>query len=274
MNRAIQGSTPSGSVFKPITALAAAAVGQLTPDETVDCNGSIRIGRRAYRCSHRHGTTDLRKAIAQSCNVYFWQIGRRIGVAPIVRMAGDLGFGARTGVDLPYERPGRLPHPQSALNLSIGQGRLQVSPIQVAVAMAAIANGGKVLRPTILLKIVPEPAPEDRIDPVERVAREAALPEAALDAVRDGMRSAVVSGTVRRIGRLKELNAAAKTGTAQTSSRAGAPYHAWLAGYAPHDAPRYAFAVVVYNTPGYGADAAGPIAADVLDALLASPGAP
>ena len=265
-NRPIQGRIPPGSVMKPIVALAAAAAGVGGPGTTADCAGAIRIGGRTCHCSHAHGRTDMRKGIAHSCNVYFWRLGLGTGVEPIVKMAGDLGFGTRTGLDLPYESPGHLPCPSSPVNLSIGQGNLQVTPLQVAVAMAAIANGGKVLRPRILLKVEPGPSPEDAPEIGPGVLREIRFSPDTLQAVREGMRAAVTSGTVSDEPRLKVLGVAAKTGTAQT----GDPErnHAWLAGYVPFDAPRYAFAVVVHNTPLSGARAAGPIVAEVLDVLL------
>ena len=281
LSRATQDSVPSGSVIKPIVALAAAAYHGVSPDVRSACSGSVRVGGRTWRCSHRHGAVDMRDAIAHSCNIYFWELGRKIGAESIVKMAGELGLGRKTGVDLPHEWPGRLPRPErvssrswyvgDTMNLSIGQGILQVTPLQVAVAMAAVANGGKVLQPRILMKIAPEPEPEDGPWIGARVLRRVSWPPDALQAVRDGMRGAVARGTARRITRLRDLKVAAKTGTAETND----PHrnHAWLAGYVPFDAPRYAFAVVVHNTPQHGAAAAGPIAADVLGVLFAGAGA-
>ena len=271
LSRAIQDSVPSGSVIKPIVALAAASVGVAGPETTSDCTGSIIVGRRTFHCVPRgHGRADMVRAIEVSCNTYFYRLGMKAKPEAILKMARALGWGKKTGVNLPFEWPGRLPSVErrwyagDTCILSIGQGNLQVTPIQVAVAMAAIANGGKVLRPTILLKITPEPDPLlERRDPV---VRELDLPRAALRAVRAGMRKVAETGTARHIRRLKALGVAVKTGTAETAD--SSVNHAWIAGFVPHDDPRYAFAVVVHRTSGHGADVAGPIAADVLETLL------
>ena len=265
LSRAIQDPIPCGSVIKPIVALAAGEEGL---NMSVNCAGSIRIGGRTYQCSHSHGATRMKKGIAESCNIYFWRLGRRIGVPAIVKMADDLGFGKRTGVDLPFEWPGRLPTPTSPMNLCIGQGNLQVTPLQVAVAMAAIANGGKVLKPRIFLRVEPAGALEGLPEPGPALVREISFSQPTLETVRAGMRAAVAQpgGTVYSIPQLRMLKVAAKTGTAETNDPRH--NHTWLAGYVPWDEPRYAFAIVVHRAPGSGAGVAGPIAAQVLDTLI------
>ena len=277
LSRAIQDGVPSGSVMKPIVALAAAVNGDADTETVIRCSGVLRVGRRDFHC-HNHGPMTMAPAIAHSCNIYFWQIGRKTGPANIVDLARQLGWGAKTGIDLPYEWPGRLPslervsardwYPGDTMNLSIGQGSLRVTPLQVAVAMAAIANGGKVLKPRLAIRINPMPDEEDPPDLSPKVVRTVAFPVAALKAVREGMRGTATRGTAADVAGLRELNAAAKTGTAETNDPNR--NHAWLAGYAPYDAPRFAFAVVVQNTPATGADAAGPIAVAVLEAVFAN----
>ena len=273
LSRAMRDSVPSGSVIKPIVALAAAKKRAVTPATTFDCQGSIQIGRRLRRCSHAHGRCDMTRAIEQSCNIWFYHAGRLAGGTAIANMARQFNWGVKTGIDLPWEWPGHLPTPGMAwrlgdtVNLSIGQGNLRVTPLQVAVLMAAIANGGRVLRPHVLLEVTPPlPRAGHRESPV---IRRLDLPLATLRAVREGMKRVPRTGTARNIPRLRALNAAAKTGTAQIGTR-GINY-AWIAGYAPCDAPRYAYAVVVHRTPRHGAEEAGPVAADVLEALLTPP---
>ena len=273
LSKAMRDSVPSGSVMKPIVALAAAEKGVLTPGTTFVCNGSVRFGRRIWHCSGRHGRLEMIGAIEHSCNIWFYNAGLKAGPAAITAMARGLGWGRKTGIDLPWEWPGFLPNPGvgwfpgNTLNLSIGQGNLHVTPLQVAVSMAAIANGGRILKPHILLRITPPP--EGHVHSESFVIRKVALPLDALRAVREGMRRVPISGTARQepFGpRLAALHVAAKTGTAET----GDPHinHAWIAGYLPWDSPRYAFAVVIHRTPGHGAEIAGPVAADTLEALM------
>ena len=277
LNRAIQGRVPSGSVMKPIVALAAAAAGDVDPGTIVQCSGVLRVGGRNFHC-HNHGAMTMSPAITHSCNIYFWQIGRKTGPGNIVALARDLGWGEKTGIDLPYEASGSVPsvervsardwYPGNTMNLSIGQGALRVTPLQVAVSMAAIANGGNVLKPRLVTRLDPMPEHEDPPDLTPRVVRAVPFPESALKAVREGMRGTVTHGTADDVPGLRELEVAAKTGTAET----GDPNlnHAWLAGYAPYDKPRFAFAVVVFNIPATGADAAGPVAVEVLEAVFAN----
>ena len=270
LSRAMRDSVPSGSVIKPIVALAAADAGAVTPHTRFTCTGVMRLGRREARCAGRHGTLNMTEAIEHSCNIWFYNAGLKAGPHGIVKMARAFGWGEKTGVDLPWEWAGRLPspgpgwYPGHTLNLSIGQGSLMVTPLQVAVAMAAIANGGDVLRPRVLLRMEPEET-DSPVAP-SRIARRLDLPAAALAAVREGMRRVPRTGTARLVPGLDTLNVAAKTGTAETPDPE--VNHAWIVGFVPADRPRYSFAVVVHNTPAHGAEAAGPIAAEMLAALL------
>jgi len=273
LSKAMRASVASGSVIKPIVALAAAEKGAVTPGTTFVCEGAMRFGGRLWRCAGHHGRIEMVGAVEHSCNIWFYNAGLKAGPGAIVAMARSLGWGRKTGIDLPWEWPGFLPNPGvgwfpgNTLNLSIGQGNIHVTPLQVAVSMAAIANGGRVLRPHVLQGV--RPPPEGYVAPESFVVREVALPPEALRAVREGMRRVPISGTARSepFGpRLAALRVAAKTGTAET----GNPQvnHAWIAGYVPWNAPRYAFAVVVHRTPGHGAEVAGPVAAAALEALM------
>lgn len=275
LSRITQDSVASGSIVKPIVALAAAANG-LGPETTFECRHTFMLnGHPNGECSGTHGAVAMRAAIAQSCNVYFWELGRRVGPGPILQWARDMGWGDRTGVDLPYEWPGRLPNPAhrpdwnvgNTLNLCVGQEDLSVTPLQVTVAVACIATGGKVLRPTVVHRIEPEPDAELLPPRGGPVLRTLSFNRPALEAVRAGMRDAVESpsGTASNLPALRLLRAAAKTGTAETLS--DTVNQAWIAGYFPYDSPRYAFAVVLHRVAGHGATAAGPIAEKVLQVV-------
>ena len=268
LSAATQDCVSPGSVMKPFVALAAAGAPEVGIDMHFSCSGSIRIGGVTRSCSHAHGRMDMKEAIAQSCNVYFWRLALQIGPQQILAMANDLGLVEPTGIDLPHEWKGRFLAGENVMNLAIGQGNVQTTPLQVAVAMAAVANGGKVLRPRLALKIIPEPDPWDHADLGTQIVRELAFSPEALRIVREGMRGTIEHGTASRVPGLRELKVAAKTGTAEIGD--SGLNHAWLVGFVPYDSPRYAFAAVVHRTNGHGADTAGPIVVEVLNTLNAS----
>ena len=168
LSRATQDSVAPGSVFKPVVALAAAAGGFGT-ERTFDCEGILRYGGVTFHCEGQHGVVDMRRALAVSCNIYFFQVALQARADAILSWASALNLGRRTGVDLPYEWAGRLPQvrrgwqPGQTMNLGIGQGDLSVTPLQIAVMAAVIANGGKSPRPTIRHRI--EPPPEEERPP-------------------------------------------------------------------------------------------------------------
>jgi penicillin-binding protein 2 len=274
LSRATQDSVPPGSIFKPVVALAASAGGFGT-DRRILCEGALRFGGHRFGCEGHHGLVNMEEAIAQSCNIYFYQAALQARPEVILSWASALNLGRRTGVDLPYERPGRLPkigpdwRGGQTLNLGIGQDDLSVTPLQVAVMTAVIANGGKSPRPTILRRLEPPPEEEASAAVEAPPPCEVSLPADGLRAVRRGMLQCTIGGTASSVPEFRELKAAVKTGTAET--RDPAINHAWVAGYLPYDSPRWAFVVVVHNVPGFGAKIAGPIAAATLQALSASP---
>ena len=274
---------PPGSVFKTLTAVACLQSGRWDPDQRVECQGFLDHPRshRCYIFSHfgvGHYATDLTKALAQSCNVYFFTAARRIGPEPIYDWAGRFGFGQPTGIDLAGERGGNLPvppgrqaagaprkpwFPGETLGLAIGQSSLTVTPLQVARMMAAVANGGQLVTPRLLR------TPHELASSAVSVGKSQAIldlePE-TLDRVREGLRQVVADshGTGYKTVRLAEVDIAGKTGTAEV---AGRPDHAWFAGYVPADRPRYAF-VVVLEHAGSGSKAAGPVARALVQNLL------
>ena len=204
LSRATQDSVAPGSVFKPVVALAAAAGGFGT-ERTFDCEGELRFGGVTFHCEGHHGIVNMEKALAVSCNIYFYQVALKAGPDAILSWANALNLGRRTGVDLPYEWAGRLPQVRrgwqtgQTMNLGIGQGDLSVTPLQIAVMTAVIANGGKSPRPTIRHRIEPPPE-EDQPAATDLPAPcEVSLPADGLRAVRDGMRQCTLAGTASNV---------------------------------------------------------------------------
>lgn len=287
--RAIQDHFAPGSTFKVVTALAALGEGQTHPHEKIFCPGHYKLGGTRWRCwrDAGHGKVNLAESLAWSCDTYYYNLGTRLGIDPIVDMARKLGFGAPTGVDLGTESKGILPSRAwfkqngwtytlgQAVNASIGQGAVSVTPIQLAVAFAAVANGGKVLRPRIARRVETyDGKGVQRFGP--EIVRTLDIPVAHLDAVRDGLTRVVQDPTgTARGSALEGLSVAGKTGTAQVrrmgdrrkSRKAEWKYkdHAWFAAFAPSHDPRVV--VVVFNEHGGGgSSSAAPIAMRVLDA--------
>ena len=251
INRALAGCYPPGSTFKPFVALAAQTLGNLSPDTTYECTGTFQLGNRIIHCANgeRHGTVDMRKAIEVSCNVYFCNLATTLGYDAIWQVAQQVGFGRRTGIDLPGETLGLLPSPNwkkehmqenwstgDTCNTAIGQGNLQVSPLQMAVATAALANGGRVLRPRLLHGGA---AAGDLISHTE-------WPAAAVDLVQGGMLDVVSGeeGTGHR-ARVAGMNVAAKTGTAEYRVDGLPKKYGWMISFAPAETPRVVVVMVV-----------------------------
>jgi penicillin-binding protein 2 len=264
-NRALAGCYPPGSTFKALTSLAAWTEGVLTTDTVITCRGALKKYNHVFHCNSRygHGDMDLGHALMQSCNVFFYVLGDRLG-SRLGAHAEMLGFGLPTGIGLPGEKAGVVPYsmmPGHWIQLAIGQG-LTVTPLQMARFMAFIATG-RFVAPHVLGP--PPPYGEVNVN------------GEALEAVREGMRRVVHdSRGTARLPLLRRLGAAGKTGTAETGRRKdGVPLnHAWFAGYAPFDHPTLAFAVVVEDVPHgvHGGDIAAPIAAEILAAALGKGG--
>jgi penicillin-binding protein 2 len=265
MNRATVGYQP-GSTVKLITASAALEANVISPATPIVCPGSLTIGDRTFHCWNRdgHGALALREAILQSCNVYFMQIGRRLGIARLRAAMEQAGFSRRTGWSL-EEQPGRLPQRRltegEVALCAIGQGEFLVTPLQAAVAAAAFANGGWLLEPWVVSSVGGQPMGH------RRAAGRLGWSEATLETVRAGMRAVVsdVRGTGHRASSLR-VSLAGKTGTAQTQVP-GAP-HGWFLGYCPADHPRAAFAIVAEHG-GSGGDLPADIGRAICEYLAA-----
>jgi penicillin-binding protein 2 len=284
VNKATSGAYPPGSTFKMATALAALGAG-VGPEDGVVCRGGVRMGSHFFRCTGRHGGISVRRAIAASCNSYFYHFGRTVGVDAIAQAARSLGLGQTYGLPVNSQREGLIPSeqwkrrrlgqdwlPGDTMSAAIGQGYVSATPLQLAVMTARIASG-RAVAPRLLAGAAPAPARLLGFDP------------AHLDLVRDGMDGVVNSGwgTARRMRlRIPGVAMAGKTGTAQAVSRARRGRlresqlprrfrnHAWFVAYAPAEAPRYAMAVLVEHG-GAGGKAAAPVARDVMTFLFDPP---
>jgi penicillin-binding protein 2 len=289
-NRVLAGQYPPGSTYKAIVATAALAEGVVSPQEKLFCPGTYRLGNRTYRCwkPGGHGWMDLRDAIKHSCDVYFYQLGLRLGVDRIAHIADSFHLGRRSGIPLGDEQPGLVPTSTwkqnrfaerwmdgETLSTAIGQGFDLVTPVQLAIAYAALANGGVVLRPRVVLRSAGRDGAIVDADPPEVIGHVAAPPE-ALARVRDALEAVVAEpGGTGGLARVPGLRVAGKTGTAQVvhlkhtedleDDEVPFEYrdHAWFVAFAPVDDPQIVVAVLVEHG-GHGGSAAAPIAQRVI----------
>jgi len=278
VNRALAAMFPLGSVFKIATALAALEKGSVPA--SVNCTGFIRLGRRTFHChrTYGHGTLGLTDAIKYSCNVFFYRTAQRTGDAALIEMARRLGLGSKTGVSVPGEAGHDRHFPRAArggelLNLAIGQGRLVVTPLQVAQMVAAVANDGVLAPPRVVRELRPfdtdSIAAEVLPDP--RRPRSLGISKRAIDAVRLGLYKVVneYGGTGNRAFQnfTRPFKVCGKTSTAQRGT--GQPNVGWFAGYAPHDKPRVAFAIAIDGLTARqgGGSTAAPVARKIFDAM-------
>ena len=292
-NRALQGQFPPGSTFKIVTALAALEEGVISPDRTLWCGGSYKVGNRTLRDWKKdgHGHIAMHQALVQSCDVYFYQISQRLGVDKIARYARRFGFGSPTGISLDGEGAGLVPdrawkrgrlgtpwYPGETPLVAIGQGFLSVTPLQMASMTATVANGGTVYRPWFVKKVVsPDGEVMEEYGPVRTGT--VGLKKERWDIVRRALLDVVHGrrGTARR-ARSDIVKIAGKTGTAQVAEMRGEavksedlPYevrdHAWFVAYAPAKEPEIAVAALVEHG-GHGGAAAAPIAKQVIEAYF------
>jgi penicillin-binding protein 2 len=277
-NRATTSRYPPGSLFKVVTAAAALETHQTSTSDRFHCDGAFRIGSWSLRCWKREGHGDLRftKGFAQSCNVMFATLGRRVGPDRLAEMARRFGLGRRSGIDLPEESEGLVPtpkwkretrnepwYPGDTCQMAVGQGDCLATPLQMACQMGAVANGGMLVRPHVVLRIEGESEPRR-----PQSSGSVGLRDSTIQAIQTGMKAVVApGGTAARIAP-KRYHIAGKTGTAQSP---GGDPHAWFGGYAPADNPRLAVAVVVEHGGG-GSEVAAPVARYIFDTALLPPG--
>jgi len=282
-NRALQSAYPPGSVFKVFIAYGALARGLVDPEWRVFCPGHAPFYGRTFRC-HReegHGWVHLRDAIKVSCDVYFYNLGRRLGVDRIGEIARGFGFGEATGVDLAFDRSGLVPseewalkkrkarwYPSETISVSIGQGPILVTPIQIARALSGLVQAGRLPTPHLFLAGQdPRTGRRLRYTPEWKAGTPLAAEKLAI--VKEGMWAVLNEpGGTAYLSRIPGVAAGGKTGTVQVIGRESTPRpgadlrkledHAWFAGFAPLDDPRIVVAVFVENG-GHGSAAAAPL---------------
>jgi penicillin-binding protein 2 len=249
LNRAIQSSYPPASTFKIVMTTGLLAENAFPPEQLVDCPGEISYGDRLWRCHIRkpgHGRLNLQQAMAQSCDIYFWVVGRdHLGLEQILAYTNDFGFGESTGIDLPGEIPGFVATPQwkerrfherwqggDTMNMSIGQGYTLVTPIQMANMVAMVVNDGVIYRPHFLKEVR---------DPISGTVEQTFVPQvlhtsevdpAVFETVRRNMRSVISEGTARFPLNIRSVEISGKTGTGEVGLQD--QWHSWFAAYAPY----------------------------------------
>jgi len=286
-NKGLQGTYAPGSTVKPFVALAALTEGLQDPKAVVRCPGYLQIGNRRFRCWREkgHGSVDMYKAIVQSCDVYFYTMGMRVGPDRLARLEKDAGLGTITGIDLPGERKGLVPdtewkkkatkdrwYDSEKAILGIGQGAIHVTPLEMLAGYSSLASGGEVMRPRIVLKVVGRDR-SVKVVPPQRLRKLPWKPE-DVDFIRRAL-----SGVVNDYGtgggaKLPGIEVGGKTGTAQVATVKGKmiksenlPYllrdHAWFVGFAPVADPEICV-VAMMEHGGHGGSAAAPVVKAVM----------
>jgi penicillin-binding protein 2 len=294
-NKGIQGQYPAGSVFKIITAIAGLESGMITPSTQFTCTGAFHYGNRDFRCWKEggHGAISLHRAIVESCDVYFYQVGLKVGVDLIARYANEFGLGKVTGISLPHEKTGVVPssswkkkrfgvpwYSGETLSFSVGQGYLNATPLQLLMLISGVASGGRLYQPQVVEKVENIYGNKLREYPPVELGR-ANISEKTFQIIQEALRGAVndphgTGGTCA----LKDVKVAGKTGTAQVvklpenfkkgdMNRMALKFrdHAWFVAYAPFEDPKISVAVLVEHG-GFGATAAAPIAKKVIEKYL------
>lgn len=286
-DRALRGHYPPGSTFKIITAIAALAEGVIDPDFSYYCKGYYRLGRERKRCWKRsgHGLLKLKEAIIHSCDVYFYELGNRLGIDTIAKYARMFGLGEKTGIGINHEDDGLVPDSQwkermfnvpwvggETLSVAVGQGFLTVTPIQMAVMLSALVNGGRVLKANIV-KRVENYKGEVLMETAVKERKRVDIKKDIMDIVKEALFGVVnvKGGTGYWMVRSNKVQIAGKTGTAQVIRLESAKKdveehgdHAWFIAFAPYEKPKIVVSVLVEHG-GHGSSAAGPIAKRIIE---------
>jgi penicillin-binding protein 2 len=276
LNRAIQGQLAPGSVFKIVMATAMVESKELPANFTAFCPGHAEFYGRLFHCwrPEGHGVVDLHKAIVESCDVFFYTVGQRLGIDRIHQYATGLGLGRRTGIDLPGEEPGLMPSEEwvqrvfhhkwyagETISVAIGQGAVMVTPIQLVRMIAAVASGGDLPQPHLLKNF------SGKTDHFP-------LSEDTVERVTEGMYGVINEGGTGSSLKLQNIEFSGKSGTAQLMSyeagnkmgRKGKETNGWFVGYAPRRNPEIIVAAVVQGSTEHGGSTAGPVVRDLVKA--------
>lgn len=286
-SRAVQAAYPPGSIYKIVPAFGGLDSGKITPETRFRCGGGLQFGNRFFKCWNKggHGSVALLRGIAQSCDVYFYNVGLKLGVDGLHKYAHLLGLGERTGIEIPYENPGLIPSTEwkkkrykqpwiesETLSIAIGQGYDLLTPLQAARMIAIVANGGHLFKPHLGKEIL-SPS-RQTVKEISFPLGEAVIPEEILKLIQQGVIDVIHgAGTAKRL-RASPYKIAGKTGTAQVighdsklAMTARRKPHGWFVAYAPYDDPKIAIAVIVENG-GSGGAVAGPVAMGVINEYL------
>jgi penicillin-binding protein 2 len=293
-NKALSGQYSPGSVFKIVLALAGLEESKVSPEDAVSCSGSYEFGNRPFHCWKKggHGAVNLNRALKESCDVYFYKLGNKLGIEKIAYYAKMCGLGKKTDIELDSEKGGLIPNnewkmkrfgvpwqPGETISTSIGQSFVLVTPIQAASLISTIFNGGKVYQPKIVKEIKDGKNSVYQSQPT--LIRELKVKRENLEIVKRGLVAVVnePGGTAYSSARLKEVTVAGKTGTAQVvsldkqkemkSAEDANLYkdHAWFVGIAPAQNPKIAIAVLIEHG-GHGGSASAPFARDLIKIYL------
>jgi penicillin-binding protein 2 len=297
LNRALTGAYPPGSTYKPFMALAALELGKRTPAQSISDPGYFVFGNHVFNDDKvgGHGMVDMYRAIVNSCDTYFFQLANDLGVDAMHDFMKQFGLGQITGIDLENERRGLLPSSEwkrqafkkpeqqrwvlgDTISLGIGQGQNTFTPLQMAHAVATLANNGVVMKPH-LVKIIEDPHSKERVLTVPKESGRIPLKQENVDFIKNAMVGVTKEGTGRTAFLNAEYTAGGKTGTAQVigikkgekynASKLAEKFHdnAWYIAFAPAEQPRIAVAIIVENG-GKGATAAAPIVRKAFDYYL------
>ncbi len=289
LNRAIQSRFSPGSIFKVIMAAAGLEAGTLTPSTVYYCGGSLSLYGNVFHChgGKGHGTVGLHQAIVSSCNIFFYNVGKILGIDRISYYASKMGLGAKTGIDLPNEDSGLMPSAEwkknvrhqrwflgETISVSIGQGAVGVTPLQLVRSVAGIALGGVFPRPHLVKwqqnEGLKPPEGEESDEKFQ-------LKEQTVSQITSGMYGVVNEGGTGAAARLPDVQVCGKTGTVQVVGStakvkhdAGTPFgsHGWFVGFAPREHPQIAVAVIVEHG-GFGGDISAPIAHEIFKVYFA-----
>ena len=273
-NRSVQGLYSPGSIFKVVTVVAALEEGVTDRKRKIYCSGSFELAGRVFTCWNEtgHGSLSIIDAIANSCNIYFYTLGKDLGIERFSKYMQKFGLGEKTGIDLPAEAIGTIPSaqwkerevkeiwfPGDTINLSIGQGYLLLTPLQVHAIICAIAAEGEIYKLHLAKKIIS--ADGNTVEEIKpEIHKRVNLSSDTFKIIKEGLRQTILKGTGWRAN-IQELAVAGKTGTAQNPQ---GETHAWFIGFAPYEDPEICITVFLENG-GEGGEAAAPIARAMLE---------